>query len=53
MTLSQPPANWGNDEISKFIDDARNNEYATFANYQDEIRRLIDLDAWCRKAIDA
>jgi len=52
MTHSQPPANWGNDEISKFIDDARNSEYATFANYQDEIRRLIDLDAWCRKAID-
>lgn len=52
MTHSQPPANWGNDEISKFIDDARNNEYATFTNYQDEIRRLIDLDALCRKAID-
>lgn len=48
----QPPADWGNDEISQFIDAARSNEYATFANCQGEIRRLIDLDTWFRKAID-
>ena len=52
MTVSQPPASWGNDEISKFFDDARNNEYATFANIEGEIRRLIDLDACYRKSID-
>ncbi len=52
MIPSHPPASWGNDKISTFLDDARNNEYATFANCQGEIRRLIDLDAWFRKAID-
>jgi hypothetical protein len=52
MMPSQPPTNWGNDEISKFIDVSRNNEYATFANCHGEIRRFIDLDAWYRKAID-
>jgi hypothetical protein len=52
MTSSHPPASWGNDKISTFLDDARNSEYATFANYQGEIRRLIDLDAWFGKAID-
>lgn len=52
MTHSKPPASWGDDEISKFLNAVRNNEYATFANYQGEIRRLIDLDVWYRKAID-
>lgn len=52
MISSKPPADWGNDEISRFIDAARSNEYATFANCQGEIRRLIDLDTWFRKATD-
>ncbi len=52
MTSFHPPASWGSDKLSTFFDDTRNNEYATFVNCQDEIRRLIDLDAWFRKAID-
>jgi len=53
MAQPEPPANWGGDEISKLFDVAKGNEYATFANFQDEIRRLIDIDTSYRKAIDA
>jgi len=52
MTLPEPPPKWGQDEISKFFDVARGNEYATFANFTGEIGRLIDIDLSYRKAIE-
>jgi len=52
MTLPAPPPKWGQDEISKFLDDARGNEYATFANLTGEIDRFIDIDWSYRKAIE-
>ena len=52
MILPDPPPNWGVDEISKFFDNARMNEYATFANIQEEIHRLINIDALYRKIIN-
>ena len=52
MTLPDPPPNWGHDEISKLIDIARVNEYATFANFKGEVNRLVDIDLSYRKVID-
>lgn len=52
MALPDQPANWGYDEISKFFDTARGNEFATFANIKGEIQRLIDIDALYRKVIN-
>lgn len=52
MSLPPPPPNWEANEISKFFDAARLNEFATFANLKDEIGRLSDIDLAYRKAID-
>lgn len=52
MEIPESPENWGRDEISKFFDNARANEYATFANFHSEANRLIDIDTSFRKAID-
>jgi len=53
MALPHPPANWDREEIPRFIDAARNNEFATFANKYPEVSRLSDLDIAFRKAIDS
>lgn len=52
MKLPDSPKKWDLDEISKFFDAARGNEFATFVNFQGEINRLIDIDTSYRKAID-
>lgn len=52
MALPAPPHAWEFGEIPRFIDDARNNEFATFANMPSEIARLSDIDVGFRKAID-
>lgn len=52
MPLPPPPPNWEVAEIAKFIDAARANEFATFANLQGEVARLSDIDIAYRKAID-
>ena len=52
MPLPPPPPNWEANEISKFFDAARLNEFATFANLKGEIARLSDIDLAYRKAID-
>jgi hypothetical protein len=53
MPLPTPPPYWNTDEISKFIDSARGNEYATYANLKDEIHHQIDIDIAYRKAIES
>lgn len=52
MPFADQPQNWGKDEISKFIDAARANEFATFANMKDDVARLTDIDLSYRKAVD-
>ncbi|MEO8023695.1 hypothetical protein [Polaromonas sp.] len=52
MPLPPPPPNWEGNEISKFFDAARANEFATFANRTGEVARLTDIDRGYRKAID-
>ena len=51
--LPQPPQNWSSDEITKFFDASRSNEYATFANLPREVGRLIGIDRVFRRTIDA
>ncbi len=52
MPLPPPPPNWEVEEISKFFDAARTNEFATFANLKGDVARLSDIDLAYRKAID-
>lgn len=52
MPLLDNPPDWGKDEISKFIDAARGNEFATFANLKGDVARLTDVDLSYRKAVD-
>ena len=52
MALPDPPANWAYDEISKFFNTDRGNEFATFANIKGEIQHLIHIDALYRKVIN-
>ena len=42
--LNPPPPGWGTDALTAFLDDARRNRFATFAN-KPEFKRLIKLDA--------
>ncbi|MCB5201864.1 hypothetical protein LH464_05150 [Neorhizobium sp. T786] len=49
MTLpDQAPPQWGNDPLTKFFDDARGNQYATFFNKRAPFNRLVAID----KAVD-
>lgn len=51
MPLPSPPPNWDANEISRFFDAARANEFATFANRTEDVARLSDIDLGYRKAI--
>lgn len=51
MPLPPPPPNWEANQIAKFFDAARSNEFATFANLPGEVERLSDIDLGYRKAI--
>lgn len=53
MTLSEAPPNWGSDNITKYIDDARHNAYASFHNLRSEYRRFSEIDIAFRKATDS
>ena len=50
--LTEPPPEWGNDELTKFLDNAVANTYATFHNLKPEYTKLSVIDAAFRKAID-
>ena len=47
-----PPPNWGKDHISDFIDQARHNTFASFANLKQRFNRLINIDKSFRTIID-
>lgn len=50
--LTEPPPEWGNDELTKFLDNAVANTHATFHNLKPEYTKLSVIDAAFRKAID-
>ena len=40
----EPPPGWGQDKLTKFIDDARTNQWATFWNKKGPVRQLVATD---------
>ena len=47
--MPEPPPQWGIDEVTKFLDIARGNAYATFANLKAEYGRIVQIDGALRK----
>ena len=52
MIPKDPPSGWGDDEITNFIDTARTNAYASFANLPAEYKKLAQIDGVLRKLAD-
>lgn len=52
MLSPSPPPNWNKNEISKFIESARANEFWTFVNCKNEVERMSVIDHAFRKAVD-
>lgn len=46
-----PPPNWDADEIARYIDNCRQNQYATFAN-KGSLKPLKQIDKCFRRALD-
>jgi len=44
MESETKPNGWGQDSLTAFIDMARNNEFATFANYAEIRQRLVSIN---------
>lgn len=42
---TNPPPGWGTDELTKFLDAARSNQWATFWNKRSTVSTLIEIDA--------
>ncbi len=41
----RPPPGWGDDELTKFLDDGRGNQWATFHNKREATDTLTAIDA--------
>jgi len=41
----EPPPNWGDDDLTKFIDKARENAFATFNNQKSDYERLSKINS--------
>lgn len=46
-----PPKRWGDDELTKFLDSSRDNQFATFANKVSETTRIVDIDKGFRRIL--
>jgi hypothetical protein len=44
LPLPEPPG-WGDDELTKFLENARQNQRATFANKRGAMAKLVKIDA--------
>jgi hypothetical protein len=49
-TSTNPPPGWGTDELTKFLDAARSNQWGTFWNKRSAAGKLIAIDAQFIKA---
>ncbi|MET2825644.1 hypothetical protein [Mesorhizobium shangrilense] len=49
MASTKPPG-WGDDELSKFLEAAHQNQYATFVNKREAVAKLVAIDAQFSKA---
>lgn len=51
VNLPAPPSGWGADDITAFIDNARLNSFATYANLRPEYAKVAEVDGVFRKLI--
>lgn len=47
-----PPNGWGNDALTQYFDNFRNNQFATFANKRSEVIDLVTIDGLFCKLLD-
>jgi hypothetical protein len=52
VTLPEAPRGWGADEITRFIDNTRQNSFATYANLRAEYAKLAEVDVVFRKLVE-
>src|SRR3972149_11493555 len=52
VNLPEPPAGWGADDITGFIDNTRQNCFATYANLRQEYGKLAEVDGVFRKLVE-
>jgi hypothetical protein len=45
LANTNPPPGWGGDELTKFLDAARSNQWATFWNKRPAVAKMISIDA--------
>jgi hypothetical protein len=48
----QPPANWGQDEVSNFLEIAHRNGYGSFVRLRQPFAKIIAIDSFYRRVID-
>jgi hypothetical protein len=48
----QAPPTWADDELTRYIDNARHNQWATFHNKRPQIQKLIAIDAELAKVTE-
>lgn len=52
IARSPSPDGWGQDPLTQYLDDARGNQFATFANKRSEVIDLIAIDGMFRKLLE-
>lgn len=52
MSVQEPPPKWATDDITKYLDTARDNCFATFHNLKPEYGKLSEIDGVFRKLIE-
>lgn len=50
LTNIQPPPGWGEDDFTQFLESARSNQWATFANKKHAVGKLIAIDTQYTRA---
>ena len=52
MSKLNPPPEWGKDHITKFLETARENSFATFVKDKPFFKCLVDIDNLFHSAIE-
>ena len=52
MSLPEQPAGWGDDDLTKYLDNSRHNAFATYSNLRKEYLLLSEIDVVFHKAIE-
>ncbi len=52
-SVIRPPPRWGGDELTRFLDSARKNQFATFVNKMPETKKIVEIDGIFVRVIPA